>query len=59
MIIPRSAKDRTGVQQAFDELTAKIFETPDLVAPGRATSGGIHLGAPAAGNSDGSPCGAC
>ena len=30
LFIECSAKDRTGVKQAFDEVTQKVLETPEL-----------------------------
>ncbi len=47
------------MQQAFEELTHKIFDTPDLVSAGRPTPGSISLGGPAPAGDQGGACGAC
>ncbi len=53
-----SAKNKMGVQQAFEELTQKIFDTPDLLTAG-SPSGGLKVGAgPNAGGGGGAD-GAC
>lgn len=48
LFIECSAKTKKGVQQAFEELTQKVLDTPDLWTPARGADagagGGIRLG---------------
>lgn len=55
MFIECSAKDRTGVKQAFDEVTQKVLETPELW--NKSKSGGIRLDQ--AGGAQDDSCGGC
>lgn len=55
-----SAKTKAGVQQAFDELTEKIFDTPNLIAPPGSHSGGLSLTSDAGGSgASDAGCGGC
>ena len=54
LFIEASAKDTTGVKQAFDEVTQKILDTPDLW--GAKAAGGVSLGG---GSADDDQAGCC
>lgn len=56
LFIEASAKDKKGVKQAFDEVTEKILDTPDLW--GKQSSRGVPLVNPDNSNEEGA-CGAC
>jgi len=57
LFIECSAKDKTGVKQAFDEATQKILETPELWQSG---GGGSRVNLDGGdGNDDDGQCGAC
>lgn len=55
LFIECSAKDRTGVKQAFDEVTQKVLETPELW--NKAKGGGIRLDQAGSGPDGGGCCG--
>eukprot|EP00035_Acanthoeca_spectabilis_P007695 m.140965 g.140965 ORF g.140965 m.140965 type:complete len:204 (+) comp14047_c0_seq1:137-748(+) len=56
LFIECSAKDRTGVKQAFDEVAQKILDTPDLW--NKSSNGGMKLG-PGGAAPDEAGCGGC
>ena len=43
LFIEASAKTRDGVKQAFDEVTHKIYETPELWSSGGGGGGGVRV----------------
>ena len=50
MYIETSAKSRTGIRQAFEELVQKVLETPELLDPDAARpNAGLASSEPAAG----------
>ena len=53
-----SALNKVGVQLAFEELTQKIFDTPDLLHAGGSAPGGLRLGQTAENTGSGAegPC---
>eukprot|EP00052_Salpingoeca_macrocollata_P004646 m.42660 g.42660 ORF g.42660 m.42660 type:complete len:217 (-) comp14358_c0_seq1:124-774(-) len=56
LFIECSAKTKKGVQQAFEELTQKVLDTPDLWSSSSAKPGGVSL---TKGSDEHQSCGQC
>jgi len=52
MYIEASAKTRTGIQQAFEEVVLKILDTPQLISEGGGGLGGLQVRVDEDGSSD-------
>eukprot|EP00051_Salpingoeca_urceolata_P000993 m.37787 g.37787 ORF g.37787 m.37787 type:complete len:211 (-) comp11134_c0_seq2:124-756(-) len=60
LFIECSAKSKQGVKDAFEELTQKVLDTPDLwQKAGQGRSSGVTLGGSGAAAPTGDSCGAC